>query len=339
MSAINNDAPTNTIDPLDLDGTEGEFLKLWNDEDAAKPSDDSKDEEDTKKKPKVEPEASEDDESPSEEDSEDEGSDEESDEEETKAPTVAGDEAIVKVKVDGKELDVPVKELKRLYGQEQSLTRKSEEVANARKQVEEAGKAHMVGINKLLENAKARFEPYSKIDFLVASKELSGPELQALRTEAEKAYADIRFLETELDGTLKAQEAEYRQTLQKQAAECVKVLTDPKDGIEGWNESMYQDLRAYAVSNGIPQTEINQLVDPVAFKVLHKAMLYDKGKAVVTKKVEKSPKKIIKTSTSDKKVLTGNKSDSKSAMDKARRTNEIEDFADVFLNRWAEDDK
>lgn len=340
MAAIDNDAPKQELTTLDFEGDEGAFLKLWNEEDAEKPSEDSKEDKDEDDaKPKAD--ESEDDESPSEDDDSDEGEDDgESDEKETKV-TIAGDDAIVKVKVDGKELDVPVKELKRLYGQEQALTRKSEEVATARKQVEEAGKVHMIGLNKLLENAKARFEPYSKIDFLVASKELTGPELQALRTEADKAYADIKFLESEMDTTLKAQEAERIQSVQKQAVECLKVLTDPKDGIDGWNESLYTDIRAYAVSNGIPQAEINQLVDPVAFKVLHKAMLYDKGKAVATKKVEKSPKKITKTSSSpsDKKVLAGNKSDSKAAAEKARKSGDIEDVADMFLSRWADEDK
>ena len=338
MSAIENDAPGITQDLVasDFEGDAGAFLKLWNEEDAEetkkpKPSDDSKDTKDTDE----EPDTSEDDESPSDDD---EGDTDESDEPEAKKPTIAGDDAIVKVKVDGKETDWTVADLKRLAGQETALTRKSEEVATARKQVEEAGKAHMTGLTKLLENARARFEPYSKIDFLVASKELSAPELQALRTEADKAYADIKFLETELDTTMRAQEVERQQAIQKQAVECIKVLTDPKDGIPGWNESLYSDIRAYAVSHGIPQADINQLVDPVAFKFLHKAMLYDKGKSVVTTKVDKQPKKIVKTTTSDKKALV-TKTDTKALEAKARKTGDVDDVAELFLSRWADDER
>jgi hypothetical protein len=346
MSAIINDArPTQELTELDLQGTEGDFLKLWKDEDAKEPSeDDSKEDKDPKKKPVDDDTESEDDDSPSEDDEESEEEDaEESDEEEDekpKAKKTASDDDIVTVKVDGKEIAVPVKELKRLYGQEQSLTRKSEEVAATRRQVEETGKAYIAGMTKLLDNAKARFEPYSKIDWLVASKQLEANELTALRQEAEKAYADVKFLEQDMDTYLKAQEAEEHKALQTQARECIKVLTDPKDGIEGWNESLYNDIRAYAVTSGVPQTDINRLVDPTAFKILHKAMLYDKGKAVVTKKVEKTPKKIIKSSgnTESRETLTKPKDGVRSAMSKAQKSGALDAFADVFLAKWAKDE-
>src|SRR5574337_877989 len=62
---------------------------------------------------------------------EEDGEDE--DPEASKAKKDAGDDVIVKIKVGDKEHEVPVKDLKRLYGQEASLTRKSQEVAAQRK--------------------------------------------------------------------------------------------------------------------------------------------------------------------------------------------------------------
>jgi hypothetical protein len=45
---------------------------------------------------------------------------------------------------------------------------------------------------------------------------------------------------------------------------------------------------------------VNTLTDPAAIKMMHMAMLYAKGasKVVTTKKVNKTPKKIVKTSSS-----------------------------------------
>jgi hypothetical protein len=45
---------------------------------------------------------------------------------------------------------------------------------------------------------------------------------------------------------------------------------------------------------------VNTLTDPAAIKMMHMAMLYAKGasKVVTTQKVNKTPKKIVKTSNS-----------------------------------------
>ncbi len=65
--------------------------------------------------------------------------------------------------------------------------------------------------------------------------------------------------------------------------------------IPGWNNDMYQQLMVYAVENGANAEDIANSVDPVMFKILHKAMQHDKGKQVVKAKVKRvggSPKKV-----------------------------------------------
>lgn len=348
MSAIDNDAPHQTdIHPLDMsDDVEGAFLKLWKDEDAEKPSEtDSKDESETKKKKPVETKATEDAEEPSdeaaeeEEDSEDSNTEDSEETDEKPAKKIADDDHVTVVKVDGQELEVSVKELKRLYGQEQSLTRKSEEVSHKSRQVEEAGKAHMVGLNKLLESARARVAPFAQIDFALAATQLAPEEYTALKQEAENAYRDLNFLEQELGNEMERVKTVERQQLQVRATECIKELTHPERGIPGWNESLYNDLRAYALTNGGDVEEFNRLVDPVSFKILHKAYLYDKGKAVQTTKVVKEPKKIIKTAATTGKTMTNDSTKDKSkAMSRHSKTGDLDDIADAFLANWKTDD-
>lgn len=67
--------------------------------------------------------------------------------------------------------------------------------------------------------------------------------------------------------------------------------------IPGWNNEVYQQLMMYAVENGADAEEIANSVDPTIFKILHKAMQYDKGKQVVKAKVKRvggSPTKVVK---------------------------------------------
>jgi hypothetical protein len=68
----------------------------------------------------------------------------------------ADDGAYVKLKVDGEEKEVPVKDLTRLYGQEAALTRKSQEVAEQRKQAEAESQKHVSALQVLLTRAQEK---------------------------------------------------------------------------------------------------------------------------------------------------------------------------------------
>ena len=167
-----------------------EFLKSFLPPDALKkkPSEGTPEsnEEETKPEETTEDAPEKSDESPDEK-----GEEEESSEEETKEETrkYADDEGTyVKVKVGDKEHEVPVKDLKRLFGQEASLTQKSQQVAQERQQVEAELAKNTAATQALLQRAKARFEPYAKVDFNLAAQQLAPEEYTALRNEAMKAY-------------------------------------------------------------------------------------------------------------------------------------------------------
>jgi len=79
-------------------------------------------------------------------------------------------------------------------------------------------------------------------------------------------------------------------------------------------------------------------VDHAAIRLLHKAMLYDRGKTkVVTTKVNKSPKKVVKTTHSPAVSRSSKPSDD--AMRKLRSSGSQEAAADVFLSRMTKDDE
>lgn len=95
---------------------------------------------------------------------------------------------------------------------------------------------------------------------------------------------------------------------QEKAREAGVVLA--RD-IPGWSNDMYQQLMVYAVENGANAEDIANSVDPVMFKILHKAMQHDKGKQIVKAKVKKigGPKKVVKagakqTASVDQKSAT-----------------------------------
>lgn len=313
--------------------------------DADKPSDETGEQEnEAPEDENVEDETS--DESPEDEadtdESEETDEDEESDESEEDEPSkkkktvIESDDAVVKIKVDGKEVEAPLKDLKRLYGQEASLTRKSQEAAEIKKRSEETGAKYVAGLEGLLARAKQAAEPYAAINFLALSKNpnVTADELTALSEQAQAAYASVQYLEAELDGVVKHTQEQRANNLRAQAQECIKVLQDPKTGIEGWGTPLYNDLRSFAVESGLDQTLVNELVDPTVFKLLHKAMMFDKGQKAAkgTKKIDKTPKKIIKGTpdTAVVKKATGKKVD---ALRQLQKSGSMDDAENAFLTR------
>jgi hypothetical protein len=331
--AIENDATESTTNDDAQDWSEDqaaeEMLRRFKGPDAKEPSGEKKDE----AKPERAPETADDDETSAEE-PEDDGADEQ-DEGDDEAPA----ETLVKIKVGEEEHEVPVSKLTRLYGQEAALTKKSMEVAETRKTVEATQHRNTAATAALLERARQRFEPYANLDFNLLASQLPAEDYTALRQSAQAAYEDVQFLEHNLDGFMQAIQTQQQADYKAKAVECLKTLQGPTDkgGIEGFSPKLYDEIRSFAVTTGAPADRIDNLVDPWAIRMLHDAMLYARGKdkaGVKTVKVNKTPKKIVKTTTSPTSQKGGGATKAKQAMARLAQTGSTDDAAEAMLARW-----
>ena len=253
------------------------------------------------------------------------------------------DDTLVEIQVDGEVKQASLADLKRLHGQEASLTRKSQEVATKRKEAEDAlGKAHL-SYQKLLERAEARMKPYAEVDMLVASRQMSTEDFAAFRRESQEAEKDLKFLQEESSAFYSDAQAQQQKQVQEAATECIKVL---KNDLPDWGDELYNDIRTYAVSQGLPQEQVDQYVDPQVIKILNKARLYDQTKATAqTKKakakvikVKNTARRVLKTTKAPKTDADRNVQRQRKAQDKLRnnpsRTGDLEDIADALMSRW-----
>lgn len=318
-----------------------------------------------RKKPSKEVEKNEDDEPADDEGAEDENSDEspedeaESDEDEatdkdddeatTKKTYVDSDETYVKVKIGNEEKEVSVKDLKRLYGQEASLTQKSQEVAAQRKAADEGVAKNVAALNVLHEKAKAKAAPYVALDWLAISKNpnISAEEASALRDEAKAAMDDVAFFEKDLTGLMTSIADKQKADTVAQAKVCISSLSTAGTAekpnplyIEGWSDKVYDDLRSFARELGTDANAINSLVDPVAFKILHMAMQFKRGSSkVLTVKTKKSPTKIVKTSSSSSATkATASTTDRTKSIAKLKRSGSEDDAEAAFMADMADKD-
>jgi hypothetical protein len=356
LSTIQSDVATdfNTGD-LDLDDAANAFLAKFAD---------NADDDASKKKPSEKGETSEDDVKPQEEQdhdeaNEDEGeqSDESPDEEtegdegdedgqseddgktEDEKKYAESDDIFVKVKVDGEEKEVSVKDLKRLYGQETALMRKNQEVAAERTKVEQSQAKSLAALDVMVKRAKEAADPFRQVNWVALAKDpnVTAEQVNALQEMAKAAADNETFLTQQLDAFMGHIQEQQKAERVKAANECLRTLNDEKSPlhIKGWNDGLYNDLRAFGVEVGLNKAMVDGLTDPAAFKLLHMAMQFHKGaKKVQTVKVNKAPKKIVKTSTAVTKTSsTGSKVnvDRTKAVSKLKQTGSMKDAEAAFL--------
>ncbi|MCP1937391.1 hypothetical protein J2R95_003186 [Bradyrhizobium japonicum] len=286
-------------------------------------------------------EPSEDEEGDDSEDQEDEKS-----EDEDKASKKYADDAdtYVKVKVGEEEHEVKVADLKRLYGQEASLTRKSQEAAELRKAVEADQARNIAAYDVMLKRSTERANSYRELPWtqLMKDPQVPADQLAALQAEAQKAFEDEAFLKNELDGFMQKVTGDQMKARQESARECLKAINTPesKHHIKGWNEALYNDIRSFAADEiGLDKELVNNLTDPGAFKVLHMAMQFARGsKKVVTTKVNKTPTKIVKNSASAPAARSSAKTVTvKAASSKAVKSGSQDDAINAFEAMFGDD--
>lgn len=203
-------------------------------------------------------------------------------------PTLAGDDAIVEVKVGEETHRVPVKDLKRLFGQEAALTRRSQEVAEQRNVLLKDAERAKTVLQKALERAEAKAKPYAEADAWRLSRELDPDSFEQWRKDANERFEEVRFLREELGAVEKAATEAARASLQSEAQACVTALRDPQSPhhIEGWDEKLYGELLQFADAQGFKRFGV--VTDPAAVKLVHMAYLYQRGKTVAQQKVKQA---------------------------------------------------
>lgn len=188
--------------------------------------------------------------------------------------------------------------------------------------------------------ARQRYEPYSKIDFLLLQRDpnVTNEQLQALRDEAQTRYEEVKFLEEQTGQYMQALNQRRHEERAATAQATVKELSneDSPYHIEGFNEEVYSGLTTFAISQGLSREMVNSIIDAPALKLLSMAKKYVEGLSkVTTTKVNKTVKKVVKTSKSMSASERMGKGNDK-AMAQFLKTGSVDDATNVFLARFKE---
>ena len=338
---MNNVLDTSTErGPLELDEAQDAILARWadpdeqaseNEEEAALVTDEETDGDTELDEQETEEVDLEDDTDPE----EDEEPEEEEEDDDAEEAEILADDAEVEILVEGETHRAAVKDLKRLYGQEAALTRKSQAVSQQRKQAEDALSKSDALMQAMLKRAEDRFEPYSNVDMLLASKTMDAEDFAALRKEAQSAQEDVLFLKQEADQFYSDLQRQHQAAQKEAAREAVKVLTET---IPDWSNDTYADIRSYAVAQGLPEEQVNTIIDPVVVSIINKSRLYDQGKRVATVKKKAATKKKVLRSQKAPNPKSAKKAKVEAARQKMLENggNDLDQIAAVIMGRWEE---
>jgi len=247
---------------------------------------------------------------------EDESLEEESEEEEeveeasedTDEPEVEGED-LYAVTVNGEEQTIPLDELLKGYSRQSDYTKKTQELSQQRRgmddlhkkweaEIAQIGAERQYYVNALqsaMDGSLGQLNQFSNIDW-ERLKNDNPLEYVTKRDEYRETQDNLRRYEAQQKEAVAAQNAANHESHQRMVHEehgkLVEALPDWAEPTK--RQSLGEEIKAYAVSQGYTPEEIKSLVDHRNFLTLYKSMKYDKASSpdVVKKKVKNKPRVI-----------------------------------------------
>jgi len=271
---------------------------------------------------------------------EEEVEEEAEEESEVEEEEVVEEEQTFTIKAAGEEKEVTLDELKKSYQLGSDYTKKTQEVAEQRKVIEQEAKA-------IIEARKVRDDYSQKLQaveqFLLSNND-TPEDLSAMKENDPIGYS-VKVAEmTEKKEQLQAVQAEQQRLAQQQQSDRAAQLEQfvqeeaqkltvslPEFSDKAKGEQVRNDIRSYGKKVGFTDEELSQVYDSRHVLVLHKAAQYDKlmaGKAGVKKKVAKAPK-TVKSGAKVKQNVTDIQ---KKQLKKLQQTGSARDAAAIFEN-------
>ncbi len=246
------------------------------------------------------------------------------------------------IKVDGEEYEVNLEELKAGYQRQSDYTRKSQALAEGRKEneaiqserikLEQERQMYANGLQMLKEQQSAKLQEFNNVDWESLKEEdpyaymLKKDEYRDAQDKARNAAQQQQIVQQQQQ----QQEAQSRATfVQDQYSQLVSALPE----WDNKESTVKEDIRKFAISAGYAPEEVDQLADHRSVLILKKAMEFDK----LTKKVapkKKAIKKVPKVQKSGRGKVKSEAADDKIKKKRARlrKSGHQDDAASVFYD-------
>jgi len=261
-------------------------------------------------------------------------------EEESEETEGEEEEELYAVTVNGEEVAVSLDELLSGYSRQSDYTRKTQEIAGDRKemeslqqqynseiaQIQQERQQYMDALTNVMQGSMGELEKFATVDWN-ALRENDPIEYVTTREQYREAQEKIQGLQNEQARAAQFQQAQNNQAqhqmLQVEKGKLVEAL--PDWGIPDKQKEMATGLQSYAKEQGFSADELNSLIDHRSILVLLKAQKYDQlQKSNVKSKKLKNKPKVIR-SGSGTSATKSDKSKRTAQMKRLRGTGHIDD--------------
>jgi len=276
--------------------------------------------------------------------SEEEGQAEEETEEEVEEEfdVVAEEDLKYTIKVDGEELEVGIEELKNGYQRQADYTRKSQALAEQRKEteqiqserqkLEQERQMYANGLQMLQEQQAGRLQEFENTDWETLKADdpyqymLKKDEYRDAQERLQNAQQQQVLIQQEQADAANKARAHF---VQQEYSRLVQALPE-------WNDqesTIKKDIQQYATSVGFRPEEISQLADHRSVLIIKKAMEYDKltTKVAPKKKAVKKVPKVQKSGRGNSKEDTAAEA-VKEKRARLRKSGKQDDAASIFYD-------
>lgn len=263
---------------------------------------------------------------------------EEAEEEEEEYEEVA--EPVYSVKQDGKVIQVTLDELTKGYQRQSDYTRKTQELAETRKQFTAEQQAvteervqyqsALNQFNQMLQEQTAEFEQIdwnelAELDptqYLIKKEEQRELQTKQMRVNAE--HQRVRQIQQQ------QMQRQHQELLNHEMTMLEEAFPEWKDPVK--REKLANSWENYALTQGYEPDDVKAITDHRALKILDKARKYDQLQATSTKK-----KKLVKVpKTAKPGAATGVRTESssrlKQKMKSLKQTGSVDAAASVFYD-------
>lgn len=246
------------------------------------------------------------------------------------------EDALVTVKIDGKEEKIPLKEALAGYQRQADYSRKTQELAEQRRafyaeasQIQQERAQYSVLLNSLQNQLRQEMQQEPDWNRLKAEDPL---EYTIQREEWRERQEKLQAIQAEYGRLSQVQQREQvmalAQTVKQEQAQLYDKMPDWKDQ-KKWDATRKQ-LREYGEELGFSQEELSQAYDHRAVLALYKAMQYDrmvgrKGKPVPVERRGPRPMTPGPAPTKSRRVTEMSR-----AKQRLAKTGSVRDAAAVF---------
>lgn len=249
------------------------------------------------------------------------------------------DDPLVTVKIDGKEVEIPLSELKNGYQRQADYTRKTQEASETRKAAESERQAalaerqaYAMNLQKMQAQLEGAIEQQANIDWqsLLENDPVEYLKQQHLYQQRQAAYQQNIAQQAQLAEMAKAEQAEQQSRyLAQQREDLLAKLPEWRDESKAAAEK--QAIAKFLQEAGFENELIQSIQDHRHVIIARKAMLYDQmmSKAqAAAKKVAAAPQRVVKPGQGEAPKIDGRSS----AMQRLGKSGRVEDAAAVFAN-------